>query len=217
MVENRKVPEGGLAQGAPSALAHAQFMEELSALRPKLMSFARLQLRDSHSAEDVVQEAILAAMEQAHQFSERSSLRTWVTAILRNKISDQFRRRRRFVQLDDDDSSDDLAAFEDLFDERGRFRETPASWTSNPEATLSQKQFFEVLEICVEKLPAQAARVFLMREWLELPTDEICHELGISTSNCWVTLYRARMRLRACLELNWFQEGREASNGSKNS
>ena len=61
-----------------------------------------------------------------------------------------------------------------------------------------------MLEICLEKLPAKTARIFMMREWLELETDEICKELNISTSNAWVMLYRARVRLRECLELNWF-------------
>lgn len=172
-------------------------------MRPKLLSFARLQLRDSHAAEDAVQEALLAAMEQVHRFEGRSSLRTWVTTILRNRIIDHFRRGRREVQLDDD-GAEDLASFDGLFNEQGRFRERPGDWANDPEATLSERQFFEVLEACVTKLPAQTGRVFLMREWLELSTDEICHELGISSSNCWVILYRARMRLRECLELNWF-------------
>lgn len=187
-----------------TAPPNADFIRELTAMRPKLLSFARLQLRDSHAAEDAVQEALLAAMEQAHRFEGRSSLRTWVTTILRNRIIDHFRRGRREVQLDDEEGAEDLASFDGLFNEQGRFRERPGDWANDPEATLSERQFFEVLEACVTKLPAQTGRVFLMREWLELSTDEICHELGISSSNCWVILYRARMRLRECLELNWF-------------
>ncbi len=191
----------------------AAFLEELAAMRPKLMSFARLQLRDAHAAEDAVQEAILAAMERAHQFEGRSSLRTWVTTILRNRIIDHFRRGRREVSLDEDGAAEDIASFDGLFNERGHFRERPADWAHDPEATLSERQFFEVLEACVEKLPAQTARVFLMREWLELSTEEICHEIGISSSNCWVILYRARMRLRECLDLNWFGVRRDADKG----
>ncbi len=56
------------------------------------------------------------------------------------------------------------------------------------------------------RLPPAVGRVFMMREWLELETEEICKDLAISTSNCWVMLYRARMRLRECLQLNWFGE-----------
>jgi RNA polymerase sigma-70 factor (ECF subfamily) len=61
-----------------------------------------------------------------------------------------------------------------------------------------------VLEVCLEKLPVQTARLFMMREWLELDTDEICKELAVTPANVWVILYRARMRLRECLDLNWF-------------
>jgi RNA polymerase sigma-70 factor (ECF subfamily) len=79
----------------------------------------------------------------------------------------------------------------------------PQDW-GNPDRTLEQKDFFRVLEICLEKLPAKTARIFMMREWLELETEEICKELAITSSNAWVLLYRARLRLRECLDLNWF-------------
>ena len=44
----------------------------------------------------------------------------------------------------------------------------------------------------------------MMREVMELETDEICKELTINANNLWVILYRARMSLRQCLEQNWF-------------
>ncbi len=190
---------------SPIGSQHAsELVLQLNALRPKLLKFARLQLRNDHAAEDVVQEAMLSAIEQAQHFAGRSSVSTWVTAILKNKIIDHLRKGRREVSLDVEDGSEELATFDALFDENGRFREPPRNWGDDPEAALSQRQFFAVLEVCVEALSAQAGRVFMMREWLELSTDEICQELGISPSNCWVLLYRARMRLRECLEANWF-------------
>jgi RNA polymerase sigma-70 factor (ECF subfamily) len=79
----------------------------------------------------------------------------------------------------------------------------PRQW-GDPDATLQQKDFFRVLEICLERLPAKNARIFMMREWLELETDEICKELQVSTSNAWVMLYRARVQLRECLDISWF-------------
>ena len=60
------------------------------------------------------------------------------------------------------------------------------------------------MDICLEKLPPNTARVFIMREVMELETDEICKELTINANNLWVILYRARMALRQCLEQNWF-------------
>jgi RNA polymerase sigma-70 factor (ECF subfamily) len=56
----------------------------------------------------------------------------------------------------------------------------------------------------MEHLPGQQGRVFMMREWLELDTDEICKETGISATNLFVLLHRARLRLRECLQVNWF-------------
>ena len=62
--------------------------------------------------------------------------------------------------------------------------------------------------MCVDKLPAGLARIFMMREWLEYETDEICKELSITSTNCFVMLFRARMRLRECLEMQWFGAAR---------
>ena len=67
------------------------------------------------------------------------------------------------------------------------------------------KQFWRVFDACLERLPSNTARVFMMREFLGFETDEICKELALSASNCWVILHRARMALRLCLESQWFQ------------
>ncbi|MDO9451015.1 MAG: sigma factor, partial [Rugosibacter sp.] len=56
----------------------------VSALRPRLLRFAHLQLRDASSAEDAVQEALLAATERAHQFAGAAAVSTWIFAILKN-------------------------------------------------------------------------------------------------------------------------------------
>jgi len=61
-----------------------------------------------------------------------------------------------------------------------------------------------VLDACIEHLPPVQGRVFMMREWLELETDDICKELAITTTNLWVLLHRARLRLRECLQQRWF-------------
>lgn len=178
---------------------HAQ----LEAMRPQLVRFAQLQLRNEALAEDAVQDALMAVLEKPDSFRGQSSLRTYVTGILKFKIIDSLRlaSRERPVDTLDDESDDD--ALDALFLADGHTREMPRQW-GDPDATLEQKDFFRVLEVCLEKLPAQAARVFMMREWLELETDEICKELAISASNLWVILYRARLRLRECLDLNWF-------------
>jgi RNA polymerase sigma-70 factor (ECF subfamily) len=186
-------------------MAENVFYDELEKLRPTLMRFAVLQLRDEQSAEDAVQDTLLAAFEGAEQFSGRAQLRTWVVSILKNKIVDRIRKRSREAPLPEVSESDD-DDFGALFQADGHWQEKPSSW-GNPEATLQQSRFYDVMELCMKALPENLARVFTMREILEMETEEICKELAISTSNCWVVLYRARMRLRECLQLRWFNEG----------
>ena len=176
---------------------------QLELMRPVLVRFAHLQIRNHALAEDAVQDALIAVLEKPERFAGQSSLRTYVTGILKFKIIDCLRAstRERQIETCDDQSEDD--AIDALFIADGHTREQPLAW-GDPDATLEQKDFFKVLEVCLEKLPAKTARIFMMREWLELETDEICKELAITTSNAWVLLYRARMRLRECLDLNWF-------------
>ena len=180
---------------------------ELNALRPDLLRFARLQLRDAGAAEDAVQETLLAALTGSHSFESRSSYKTWLISILRNKIIDIIRDQGREVpasSLADDEAGDEQLA-DTLFDRRGHWQAEarPARW-ADPEASFEQKQFWAVFEACLDHLPAKAARVFMMREFLGLETEEICKETGMSTSNCWVVLHRARQGLRTCLDTRWF-------------
>ena len=179
--------------------------QQLSALRDEMLRFATLQLRDKHLAEDAVQDAIAAALKSSSG-AERASLRTWVFAILRNKIIDVIRERSRHPtqSLVDEDDSD----LDEQFDERGHWRKNqkPANW-GHPEAVLANEQFWPIFEACLNHLPENTARVFMMREHIGLEISEICHELAISESNCWVIMHRARMRLRLCLEKNLLQTG----------
>ncbi|HYD94590.1 MAG TPA: sigma-70 family RNA polymerase sigma factor [Noviherbaspirillum sp.] len=176
---------------------------ELECLRPALMRFAVLQLRNQTLAEDAVQDTLLAVLEKPGRFAGQSTLRTYVTAILKHKIVDLIRAGKREFRIDAGDDASEADVIDTLFRPDGHTVDTPRAW-GDPDATLEQKDFFRVLELCLEKLPARTARIFMMREWLELDTAEICKELGISTSNAWVMLYRARMQLRECLDLNWF-------------
>lgn len=178
----------------------------LAALRPQLLRFARLQLRSDAQAEDAVQEALLAAHAGAGGFSGASAVRTWVFAILKNKIIDALRQRARegvvVTAMPEDED-----AFDALFDRRDHWVEPPAAW-SDPAAALENSQFWAVFEACLDGVPVKPGRVFMMREILGLETEEICKELGITSSNCWVLLHRARLGLRECLSRRWFGEER---------
>jgi RNA polymerase sigma-70 factor (ECF subfamily) len=187
----------------------ADFSLDLDQHRGYLLRVARLQLRDESLAEDVVQETLLAAL-SGSGFSGKSSLRTWLTGILKHKIVDAIRRKQREPTVasafGDVDSELDIEDFDGLFKENGAWDTKPADW-GDPDAALSRRQFFDIMDLCLEKLPPNTARVFVMREVMELETDEICKELTITANNLWVILYRARMSLRECLERTWFAGG----------
>jgi RNA polymerase sigma-70 factor (ECF subfamily) len=179
------------------------FERQLTALRPSLLAIARLQLRNETWAEDAVSETLIAALEGARAFAAQSQLKTWVVGILKHKIIDQFRRARREVSADAAIEAAEVENFEELFAPDGHRASMPLEW-GDPERNFERAQFFDILQACVDRLPAALARIFMMREWLEYETSEICKELGITSTNCFVMLYRARMRLRECLEMNWF-------------
>ena len=176
---------------------------QLAEHRSYLMRFARLQLRNEAWAEDAVSETLLAALSKPQSFGNRSQLKTWLVGILKHKVIDILRQRQREVSLaeDEGDGSQELDAL--MFKADGHYARQPADW-GNPEQALDSRQFFAVLEACAEKLPAAMGRVFLMREWLELTSEEICKELQLTPTNMYVQLHRARLRLRECLEINWF-------------
>ena len=175
----------------------------LDGMRPTLLKIARLQLRNESWAEDVVSETLLAAIESAASFAGNSQVKTWVVGILKHKIIDQLRRGGREVSVEAQMEAAGVESLEELYNPTGHRLNPPLEW-GDPEATLSRTQFFEVLQACVERLPDNMGRIFMMREWLEYETDQICKEMGITSTNCFVMLHRARMRLRECLEMNWF-------------
>ena len=180
----------------------ADFRAEVEALRPYLLRYASLQLRNPDAAEDAVQETLLAALSAQASFEGRANLRTWVTGILKHKIVDAIRRASREGPLEGGDA-ESAAEFDALFNERGHWQEHPSPW-EDPDGALQQKQFLAALEACLKGMPARTSQVFLMREHLGQETVEICKELGLTATHCWVLLYRARMALRECLEKTWF-------------
>jgi len=199
----------GLEVSDASILSDTAFLNDL---RRQMVKFATLQLSNSHAAEDAVQEALIGALKNAKSFAGRAALKTWVFAILRNKIADVLRQKQRMVDasslLREDEESED---FSELFDQKGFWQadEKPATW-GNPQSALHQNQFWKVFEACLEGLPGNQARVFMMKEFVELDAAEICTAVGITTTNLNVMMHRSRLRLRECLENTWFQKGEQA-------
>ena len=178
---------------------------EVERFRSYLTRYAILQLRDQSAAEDAVQETLLAAIQGGARFSGKSTVKTWLTGILKHKIIDQIRRQLRerpLLQSEDDDRTEGDVV-DALFKPDGHWQSLPADW-GDPDNALENKEFWETFEMCSKLLPVKTARVFMMREVLELTTEEICKDLDITATNCWVMLHRARLSLRECLQTKWF-------------
>ncbi|MCK4776332.1 MAG: sigma-70 family RNA polymerase sigma factor, partial [Candidatus Krumholzibacteria bacterium] len=137
-------------------------------------------------------------------FRGGSSLRTWMVGILKHKIIDHFRKNKPEILVGD------LATMEnatetDRLDRSDQRRERPTVWHGDPDKLLQNKEFWDVFVACLDGLPDAHRRAFSLREIDGIKGDEICKILGITSTNLWVILHRARGKLRSCLESNWFK------------
>ncbi|MFC0308686.1 sigma-70 family RNA polymerase sigma factor [Gallibacterium trehalosifermentans] len=173
--------------------------QELNELHNKMLKFATIQLKDEHLAEDAVQEAFYIAFNKVEQFEQRASFKTWLFTILKNKVIDILREQQRYLLHSDQQANEDVI--------ENRFFDQTEHWdirfTPKPiikaHLLIHQQEFWTILQCCLERLPQQQARVFMMREFMEFSSDEICFHEEISTSNLNVLLYRARLKLQDCL------------------
>jgi len=179
--------------------------ETLAEHRAYLMKVARLELRDEHLAEDCVSDVLTQAYEHRAKFRGESSLRTWLTSILRNRCIDLLRKQWREQPLDDSPSGEQ--EFDNLFDDTGHYAEMPSA-VRDPSELCQQDGFLAAVQRCVDKLPKRIGQVFVLREVFGSDTKELCKDLGLTSSNVWVQLYRARMMLRTCLEKTGFGNAR---------
>ena len=181
----------------------------LAGHRTYLLKIARIELRDETLAEDLVSDALTQAFERRAQFRGGSSLRTWLTSILKNRIIDFLRKQWREQPLEIE-SNDDDQSIERIFDRSGHYVDMPTS-VDDPAELSQQNDFLAAVQRCVDRLPKRIGQVFVLREVFGSDTKELCKELDLTSSNVWVQLYRARMMLRTCLERAGF--GRPATDG----
>jgi RNA polymerase sigma-70 factor (TIGR02943 family) len=167
----------------------------------RLFRYALSRVRDQASAEDLVQETFLAALKSRENFKGDSAELTWMTGILRNKIFEHYRKQSKETPLDASDESGEDALFD------GRHwtpAEAPREW---PQAKAESAELGAVLRRCLEGLTAPVARAFVLREMEGLDPKAAAEALGVPPAHLAVLLYRARLRLRRCLEKNHFAPG----------
>ncbi|RRN00391.1 sigma-70 family RNA polymerase sigma factor [Bibersteinia trehalosi] len=181
---------------------------QLEIIRLQMVKFATLHLKNSELAEDAVQEAFVSAYKYADSFKGQAALKTWIFAILKNKIIDLLRRKNREIIVSELLEEDDNDLSEKLFRSDGEWNDDlyhSSEWRQCDSRVYSE-QFWQVFESCLSNLPTMQARVFMMRSHLEMDTAEICQACEISSANVHTLLYRARLQLQVCLTQKWFGE-----------
>jgi RNA polymerase sigma-70 factor (TIGR02943 family) len=172
-----------------------------------LYRFALSRIKDQAVAEDLVQETFLAALHGRKSFKGHSAVKTWLSAILKHKIVDYVRKKSRERTISETDTI--TATVDGFFHKNGSWKIRPEKWKLDPSKIYEQSEFMDTFFKCLAELPDRLSKAFILREMEGYSTKEICNALQISATNSWVMLYRARMFLRRCLELFWFNKTKE--------
>ena len=171
-----------------------------------LLRYATLRVPNPETAEDLVQDTLVTAVQKVAEYKSESSLRTWLIGILRHKILDHYRWRERHP-ADLPGDADTTESNEDLrFTKFGAWRFDPNQGLSvldTPEGSAERSELRAAIRLCIEHLPRRLHRIFVLREVEELEPKEVCHATGISLESLTVLIYRARQSLRACLQRIW--------------
>ncbi len=163
-----------------------------------LYRYAVARLRDAEAAEEVVQETFVSGLRAREQYSGHGTEGAWLMGILKRKVIDFVRARNRHSAAQETDDP-----IETLFTEEGHWRSDPRIIESQPETLLERAEFWTMLRQCLSGLPQKQADVFTLREMEGLTGEEVCKELELTSSNLWVLLHRARLRLSTCVKSNW--------------
>jgi RNA polymerase sigma-70 factor, ECF subfamily len=169
-----------------------------------LWRFVLGRTRSREVAEEVVQETILAAMQGYANFAGGSAERTWLLGIAAHKIADHFRAVRRRAEGSGPGTTQprdaDKAEFHAMFTAQGMWARPSSKWGLDAGSTTENAEMLAALRRCIEVLPPSQAEAVWLRDLLNIPASEVCKAMGISQTNLWSRMHRARAALRACVE-----------------
>lgn len=178
-----------------------------------LFRFALVKVRDEALAEDMLQETYLAAVKSVESYKGKSTERTWLTSILKNKIVDHYRKYGKEVSFENSDIEKlDAERFfkrDDGWNGFWKKKFRPARWDTSPENALENKEFYKALDKCLSNLPEKVEQVFRLREIEGAVSKEVREVFELSSSNYWIIMHRARLSLRRCIEINWFRKDKK--------
>ena len=175
-----------------------------------LLRWATFKTNNKEVAEDLIQETFLAALKGLDGFKNESNPKTWLTAILNNKILDYHRYRLKNIVISStkNDNTESEALFNNLFDNYDNWQrpKRPMPWSTEPENLLDNTEFQITLKNCMSELPEIWLSAVQLKYTDEKNAKEICQELNISTTNYWQLIHRAKLKIRTCLDANWFRK-----------
>lgn len=172
-----------------------------------LYSLALIKVSNKETAEDLVQETFLSAFKAKDTFKNGSSEKTWLTAILKNKIIDHYRKKDVLKEVTTYISDTEKGFDEHFFNENnGHWLEEsgPLEWKELADARVNRNEFSKIIQYCIQKMPTKLVPVFVAKFLDEADAEIICKEFNITSSNYWVIIHRAKVLIRSCLEKNWF-------------
>ena len=170
---------------------------------------------DSNVAEDLVQDTFLSALKSIDSFQGKSNPKTWLFSILKNKIADFYRKQFKLQTISESklnvDSDDGF--FGRFFDKHGEWKKeyNIGGWEEDQVELLDDYDFKELLQACLKALSEKGFLAIQYKYLEEKDGKIICQELGITPSNFWQLLHRAKIQLRECLDDNWFKREERGS------
>ena len=176
----------------------------------KMYSWAFYKTSNKETSEDLVQDTFLAAFNSIQKFEGKSDPKTWLFAILNNKIAEHFRKLYRNPIIAG--NQENMALNENImgkfFDKNGSWlrEERPHNWSDDQVHLLDDSDFTNVLDSCMNKLPSTWYAALQLKYIEEKKGDLICQELDIAATNFWQILHRAKLQLRKCLDIHWFKK-----------
>ena len=164
-----------------------------------LYSFALARLEDHEACRDLVQETFLAALEKLADFRGQSSERTWLTAILKYKLIEVYRKRQA-SWLKGPAPHDPEPEF--FAPDNGHWTQTmaPRPLAADSGDPVLRKELAAILQKCLRRLPSLWQSIFSMKHLDDYATEAICRQLNITPANFWVIIHRAKVNLRACIQ-----------------
>lgn len=172
-----------------------------------LYSFAFIKTRNKETAQDFVQETFVSAIRAKEAFKQGSSEKTWLTAILKNKIIDDYRKKDVLKNISAYISDTEPGFDEHFFDRsNGHWLDgaAPLKWKDDADVNINRNEFYKILQYCIQKMPSKLVPVFIAKFLDDEESENICKVFDISPSNYWVIIHRAKVLMRSCLEKNWF-------------